>query len=130
MRSPVASRRILLVEDDDNSRSALQALLEEEGFRVAAARDGGEGMELVPTFRPDAIILDLALPGLNGFDTAQLLKADADTSGIPLIAVTASWLGAEGERLRRIGFASAFRKPLRPSDLLAELDRVIQISDA
>lgn len=126
MHSTALSRRILLVEDDDGSRSALQQLLEQEGFRVAAARDGGEGMDLVPTFRPDAIILDLALPGLNGFDAAQLLKANALTSNIPLIAVTASWLGAEGERLRRIGFASAFRKPLRPADLLAELERVMQ----
>ena len=126
MHSTALSRRILLVEDDDGSRSALQQLLEQEGFRVAAARDGGEGMDLVPTFRPDAIILDLALPGLNGFDAAQLLKANALTSNIPLIAVTASWLGAEGERLRRIGFASAFRKPLRPADLLAELERVMR----
>ena len=122
--------RLLVVEDDRTLNKQIVTALEQAGYAVDTAMDGEEGQFLGETEPYDAIILDLALPGLNGFDTAQLLKADADTSGIPLIAVTASWLGAEGERLRRIGFASAFRKPLRPSDLLAELDRVIQISDA
>lgn len=124
MLPPITARRILLVEDDDHSRTALQQLLEQEGFNVLSARDGTEGIDLVPTFQPDAIILDLALPGINGFDAAELLKADEGTSTIPLIAVTASWLGAEGERLRGIGFVSAFRKPFDLADLLTELDRV------
>jgi two-component system, cell cycle response regulator DivK len=120
-----SSRRVLLVEDDDQSRTALQMILEEEGFYVCSARDGGEGIQLVPDFRPDVIILDLALPGINGFDAAQLLKAGTETSEIPLIAVTASWLGEDGDRLRRIGFDRAFRKPFSPSALLEELRNLL-----
>ncbi len=124
MRSPTVARRVLLIDDDARTCEALQRCLEQEGFEVVSAGDGSEGIDLIPSFRPDAIVLDLVLPGLNGFDTAVLLKGDAQTSAIPLIALTASWLGAEGERLRRIGFSSAFRKPIHLPELLAELDRL------
>ena len=120
-----APQRVLLVEDDDQSRAALQLILEQEGYDVRVARDGGEGIDLASTFRPDVIILDLVLPGLNGFDAATLLKAEPSTSGIPLVAVTASWLGSEGGRLRQIGFDAALRKPFTATALIDELRKVL-----
>ncbi len=121
------SQRVLLVEDDERSRVALRQILEQEGFVVQVAADGDEGMDLVPSFRPDVIVLDLVLPGLNGFDTADLLKSDAETSEIPLVAVTASWLGSEVGRLREIGFASALRKPFSAEALIQELRKLVRI---
>jgi CheY-like chemotaxis protein len=120
-----SKRRVLLVEDDDQSRIALQDILIQEGFDVEAARDGGEGIELVASYRPDIIILDLALPGINGFEAAQWLKSRRETSGIPLMAVTASWLGADRARLRRIGFSAALRKPFAPNLLVEELQKLL-----
>lgn len=119
------TRRVLLIEDDEQVRSALQQFLIEDGFDVRTARDGREGMDLVRSFQPDVIVLDLVLPNLNGFDTAAILKAGDDTAEIPLIAVTASWLGSEGTRLQQIGFVSALRKPFPASALGAELRRVL-----
>jgi CheY-like chemotaxis protein len=120
-------QRVLLVEDDERSRAALRQILEQEGFVVQVAGDGDEGVGLVPTFRPDVIVLDLVLPGLNGFDTADVLKSDAETSQIPLVAVTASWLGSEVARLRGIGFATALRKPFAAEALIQELRKLIPV---
>jgi CheY-like chemotaxis protein len=121
-----SSQRVLLVEDDEQSRSALQLILEDAGFEVRVAADGGEGITLVPAFQPDVIVLDLVLPGLNGFDAAKLLKGDSATSTIPLVAVTASWLGSESGRLRQIGFDGALRKPFTGDALVNEVRKVLQ----
>jgi CheY-like chemotaxis protein len=126
MAQPAQTPRVVLVEDDDSSRIALQSILQQAGFQVEAARDGGEGVQLVQTFHPDAVILDLVLPGLNGFEAATLLKNDTATADIPLIAVTASWLGSEGGRLRAIGFDTALRKPFPAAELVDELRRLLR----
>jgi CheY-like chemotaxis protein len=125
-----APRKVLLVEDDESSRTALQVILEEEGFEVRSAGDGDEGITLVGSFRPDVIVLDLVLPGTNGFDAATHLKSDSTTSAIPLVAVTASWLGSESGLLRQIGFDSALRKPFSPAALVDELNRLLGDSAA
>jgi CheY-like chemotaxis protein len=118
--------RVLLVEDDPAARTALKEALQEEGYQVEVAGDGGEGIRRVSEFRPDVILMDLVLPGLNGFDAAVLLKNQPTTSGIPLLAVTASWLGSDGSRLQRIGFDGALRKPFSLHALLTELRRVLR----
>lgn len=120
-----ATQRVLLVEDDEPSRHALQVVLEQEGFVVQVAADGDEGVNLVPSFHPDVIVLDLVLPGLNGFDAAGVLKHDHATSAIPLVAVTASWLGSEAARLREVGFSGALRKPFAAERLVDELRKLL-----
>jgi CheY-like chemotaxis protein len=121
--SATGRRRILLVEDDDETRVALRALLEDEGFEVEVAEDGSEGVRLARSKVPDAIVMDLVLPVLNGLDAAVELRREERTAEIPLIAMTASWLGSAVERLRAVGFNGALRKPFSPRDLLDELAR-------
>lgn len=127
MTHPIGSgvRRVLLVEDDPPSREALRTVLEEEGFEVEVARDGAEGVELVHSFRPDVVILDLVMPGLSGFDAAHILKEDVETASIPLLAVTASWLGSANGRLEQIGFSGALRKPFPPAALVGEVRKIL-----
>jgi CheY-like chemotaxis protein len=119
----ILTRRILLVEDDDEIRSALRYLLEREGFEVEVAVNGREGIELARSGLPDVIVMDLVLPEMNGFDAALTLRSEECTAAIPLVAVTASWLGSELHRLKAIGFDGALRKPFSSDDLLKELDR-------
>jgi CheY-like chemotaxis protein len=117
------TRRILLVEDDDEIRCALQELLEREGFDVEVAANGRDGIHLARAILPDVIVMDLVLPEVNGLDAAVTLRSEGPTAGIPLIAVTASWLGSEVHRLQAIGFDGALRKPFSSEALLAELER-------
>lgn len=96
---------------------------------MEVAADGHIGIELARAFRPHVVLLDLVLPGLNGFDAATLLKRDEETEDIPLVAVTASWLGSEAERLRGFGFEGALRKPFGVEPLLEELEKVLRADD-
>ena len=121
----VGQPRILVVEDEAPSRLALRDILVEEGFQVDTAADGAEGIALARDLHPDLVFLDLVLPNINGFDTASILKADRSTADIPIVAVTASWLGEDGTRLLGAGFDAAIRKPFAPSDLLETLNRLI-----
>lgn len=120
-----ARPRVLVVEDEEQSRSALQALLEEEGYDVAVAGDGEGVVPLARDFKPDVVVLDLVLPRVDGFAVARRMKRDAATAGIPLLAVTASWLGADGARLRSVGFDAALRKPFEAVAFLDELVRLL-----
>jgi len=121
-----STQKVLVVEDDNHCRDALRLVLECEGFDVRVASDGGEGLAIVYSYCPHAIVLDLVLPGINGFDTAAALKSDSSTARIPIVAVTASWLGSESERLRQIGFDGALRKPFPGIALIHELNRVLE----
>lgn len=82
--------RVLIVEDDPSSRWALNALLRRLGFECRTAEDGTRALEMVRTFRPEIILMDLMMPGLDGLETTRRLKADASTKVIPVLALTAN----------------------------------------
>lgn len=122
---PAAPWRILIIEDDRASRAALEEILRNEGFIVHQASDGVEGVALVQRTHPDLVVLDLALPRMNGIEAARILKGDQSTAEIPLLAITASWLGSAADRLRLAGFAAAMRKPFAPDELLGQITRLL-----
>jgi len=80
--------RILLVEDDRFLRRAAEAALRRHGFTVLTAADGEEGLRLAQAEKPDLVLLDLIMPGLQGFEVLKVLKADAATSSIPVIVLS------------------------------------------
>jgi DNA-binding response OmpR family regulator len=80
--------RILLIEDDRFLRRAADAALRRHGFTVLTAVDGEEGLRLARAEKPDLVLLDLIMPGMQGFEVLKLLKADADTSSIPVIVLS------------------------------------------
>ena len=87
---------VLIVEDDQFLQRAYMAAFTKEGFNVAVAGDGEEGLKKVKEQKPDCVILDLMLPKIAGFDVLKSLKADPETSGIPVIIM--SNLGQEHDR--------------------------------
>lgn len=118
--------RVLVVEDDVHSQAALRSILEEEGFVVAVSGDGREVPGLARDFSPDLIVMDLVLPGMNGIDAVAVLKRDATLSAIPVLAITASWLGSDSLRLRQAGFDGALRKPFAGPALLDAIRRLLE----
>ncbi len=81
-------QRILVVEDDRFLRKAAEAALRRQGFTVLVAADGEEGLRVARSELPDLVLLDLIMPGLQGFEVLKLLKADAATSAIPVIILS------------------------------------------
>jgi two-component system cell cycle response regulator DivK len=80
--------RILCVEDSDDNLYMLQRRLSRAGYDVKVARDGAEGVEWAKTLQPDLIVMDLNLPGLNGWEATRRLKGQAETKHIPIIVLT------------------------------------------
>ncbi len=109
---------ILLVEDDPLSRELIADLLTAEGYRVLQAPSGLGLLEWVKQERPALILLDLQLPGVDGFTLARQLKADPATRGIPILAVTAYALPEDQARALEAGCDGYFPKPLDTRGLL------------
>jgi len=119
---PVGERvRVLAVDDDEDEREFLKTLLEGEGFEVALASNGFEAGLLVGVARPDVVVLDLRMPGLDGFGALELLRSRDDTATIPVIACTAMADPETEARVAKAGFDAHFVKPYNPDDLVASI---------
>lgn len=108
----MAGERILLVEDNPVNRRLAQFLLKSQGYIVYEAITGEEALELARTHRPDLILMDLQLPGLDGFQATRILKADAITKDIPVVAMTAYAMKGDEERALEAGCDGYITKPI------------------
>ncbi len=110
--------RILLVEDDEMNRDSLSRLLRRRGFEIVIGMDGQEGVALARTEAPDLILMDMSLPGIDGWEATRLLKAAPETQAIPIIALTAHAMAADRDRALGAGCDDYDTKPI-------DLDRLI-----
>jgi CheY-like chemotaxis protein len=85
------AKRVLVVEDDDDIRSTLAELLESEGYEVASAPDGMQGLARAQERTPDLILLDLMMPVMNGWEFREQQKRDPAIAGVPVVVVSAIW---------------------------------------
>jgi CheY-like chemotaxis protein len=117
---------ILVVEDFDDAREMYRDYLEFSGFRVETARDGREAIEKARALDPDLILMDLSLPGIDGWEATRLLKGDPATSHLLIVALSAHALAAEGDRARDAGCDGFIAKPCLPPDLVNEIGRYLK----
>jgi CheY-like chemotaxis protein len=110
---------ILIIEDEDVQRLGLQRSLESAGYTVLSAADGLSGIEMAKNFSPDLILCDIEMPGLNGFQTLQALKADERTKELPFVFLTGSSDAMAGKLGRKLGAEEFIEKPFSFSKLLA-----------
>jgi CheY-like chemotaxis protein len=106
------SRRILVVEDNDDARESLRLLLEALGHRVVAAADGQEGVTLAQLHHPEVALIDLGLPGLDGYEVARALRATPAGKRITLVAVTGYGQAEDRQRSKEAGFDAHLVKPV------------------
>ena len=119
---------ILVVDDYDDAREMYTEYLQFCGFRVAEARSGTEALEQAFTLRPDLILMDLSLPGMDGWEATRQLKADDRTKQIPVVALTGHALAGASEGARKAGCDSFVTKPCLPDDLVVEVRRMLSLS--
>jgi len=115
--------RILLVEDNELNRDMLRRRLEKHGFEVDVAGDGAAALAAVRDRRPDLVLMDLSLPGLDGWEATRLLKDDITLRAIPIIAITAHAMPGEKERALAAGCNDYDAKPVDLPRLLAKIHR-------
>jgi CheY-like chemotaxis protein len=114
---------VLIVDDVDHGREICAEYLEFRGFRVATAVDGLEALDKAFELLPDVILMDLSLPGIDGWEATRRLKGDARTRDIPVVALTAHALASAHDRAKEAGCDSVVTKPCLPKDLEAEVRR-------
>ena len=116
---------ILVVDDYQDAREMYAEYLQFSGFRVAEARNGNEAVEQALALKPDLILMDLSLPGMDGWEATRRLKADEATRHIPIVALTGHALAGASEGAKRAGCDSFVTKPCLPDDLVVEVRRML-----
>lgn len=121
----VSETTILIVDDSTTNREVYTALLEHFGFRVLNASDGQDGVRQARALHPDLILMDISMPVMDGVEATRLLKEDADTRGIPVIAVTAHDDVETIGRAFAAGVDGYLTKPAPPRRVLEEIQRCL-----
>src|ERR1044071_9479593 len=107
--------QVLVVEDYEDARAMVEMILEDAGYRVLLAADGLEGVTMARAHHPDAILMDIFMPGLDGIEATRQIKSDPAMASVPVIAYTAKPASVgDGEEL----FAAVCAKPCPPDELL------------
>ena len=127
MPEPSSQPLILLVEDFVDAREMYRDYLEFSGFRVETAPDGRVAIAKARACRPDLILMDLSLPGIDGWEATRILKSDPDTAHLTIVALSAHALAQEGQRARDAGCDGFIAKPCLPPDLVVEVARYLSL---
>jgi two-component system, cell cycle response regulator DivK len=112
---------ILIVEDNEKNRRLVRDILQHKGYRTVEADNAEDGIVLARERHPHLILMDIQLPGMNGIQALALLRADPATRDIPAMAVTASVMSPDRERVMSAGFDRFHRKPLSLVPFLEEV---------
>ena len=124
-------RKIMIVDDDREFLGQVQEMLELSGYETQVFISGEEALRSVHRMQPDLILLDLKMDGKSGFEVTAELKADDETSHIPIIAMTAFYGENEvGKVIEDYGALCCLRKPIQPSAVISQIERVLVGSSA
>lgn len=117
----MAGESILVVDDDRNTLKLVSILLKQAGYVVDLTRDGEEALEKIADSPPDLVILDVFMPSMSGLELADTLKKDAQTSGIPLLAMSAYHEYEKGAPRRDLAADDFLKKPISKDELLEKV---------
>ena len=128
LREGSGKSKVLVVDDEASIRDVLSEHLSTrtKSYEVLSAADGFEAGRLVATFRPDVVLLDLRMPGLDGFQICRTIKADPETSATIVIAMTGFYSPETEARILECGAIRCFAKPVEPSTLSSFIDSVFE----
>ncbi len=120
--------RILLVEDNEMNRDMLSRRLARRGFEVLIAENGQSGVDLTVSERPDLVLMDMSLPVMDGWEATRRLKADPNTSGIPIIALSAHAMASDRELALEAGCDDYDSKPVDLTRLVRKIEQLLAAS--
>jgi CheY-like chemotaxis protein len=119
---PDAPQRILVVDDNVDAARSLEMLLRSLGHETRVVNDGAEALRAVPEFRPAIVLLDIGMPGIDGYEVARQLRAMRGGDALRIVAITGWGHETDRERSRQAGFDLHLVKPVEPRDLVRVLD--------
>lgn len=116
-------RTVLVIEDNEQNLYLVTFLLESNGYEVVQARDGREGIEAAGRVTPVLILLDIQLPGMNGYEVARALRSNPALAEVPIVAVTSYAMVGDRERALAAGCSGYLEKPINPETFMADVER-------
>jgi len=119
-------RKLLIIEDNEQNYYMMRFLLEKKGFKVVGADNGRLGVEMALSEKPDAILLDIQLPEMDGYAVAAELKKHAELDDVPIIAVTSYAMVGDRENIMAAGATGYIEKPINPDTFVDEISRFVQ----
>ena len=122
----MAGELILIVEDNDKNRKLERDVLQFHGFKTAEAESGEEGVRLAGELLPALVLMDIQLPGINGIEALRQLRADPRTQIIPVMAVTASAMTQDRQKILAAGFDGYQSKPINVKDFVAAVRLMLE----
>ena len=120
-----ASPSVLLIEDNEHLRTIFALVLRESGYAVVEAADGPTALRIADEQRPDLILSDVSLPGMDGWETIRALRARPGMDEVPVVIASAFDRSTDLEQSREMGCAAHLVKPLDPAELLSEIRRLL-----
>jgi CheY-like chemotaxis protein len=118
-------KTVLVADDKATSRELVRTVLEKSGYTVAEASDGIEALRNARELKPDLIILDLHMPGMDGFGVIREIRRDRELAATPVMALTASAMQGDRERALSAGFTGYIAKPIQLHVLRGEVERLL-----
>ena len=122
----MAAELILVVEDDDKSRKLVRDLLTVKGYEIIETETGEEGVRLAQERRPDLVLMDIRLPGIDGIQALGRLRAEVATRKIPVMAMTASVMAGDRQRVLDAGFDAFQSKPINIRHFVAAVEQLLE----
>jgi len=117
---------ILIVEDNEKNMKLVRDVLQAKGYATIEAITGEEGIRLATERKPDLILMDIQLPGINGIEALRVLRANPETAAIPAVAVTASVMQQDRKHITEAGFEGYLGKPLNLKEFLETVRAMLE----
>ena len=117
------SRKILYIEDNEQNLYLVTFLLEKNGYQVCSATDGPQGIAMAAAERPDLILLDIQLPGMDGYTVARNLRSNVGLSVTPIVAVTSYAMSGDREKALASGCTGYIEKPINPDTGIQQVEQ-------
>ncbi len=122
----MANELILIVEDHEKNRKLVRDVLKFKGYEVIEAETGEEGVRLALERRPSLVLMDIRLPGIDGVEALRLIRADVTTRAIPIMAITASVMTEDRQKIMDAGFDAYQSKPLNVKHFVAAVEQLLE----
>jgi len=117
--------KILIIEDNEQNMYLITFLLKNYGYEIVQAYNGKDGIRFAREKKPDVILLDIQLPGINGYQVAEELRKDQSLKNVPIIAVTSYAMAGDKERVLAAGATGYIEKPINPDTFISQLQEYI-----
>jgi two-component system, cell cycle response regulator DivK len=118
--------KILIVEDNTNNMYLISYILKKKGYQIIEADTGEKGVELAIKEKPDLILMDIQLPGIDGLETTKRIRASATNGKVPIIALTSYAMTGDREKALEAGCTGYIEKPINPDTILSEIEKYLK----